>query len=431
MEKHFALRERGTTVAREIMAGLTTFLTMAYIIFVNAQVLSNIPALKGSVPALAAATCLAAAIPTLLMGLWTNMPLALAPGMGLNGALAFGLCLGRGVSWQTAMGVIVVEGILITLLVLVGLRESILRAIPLALRHAIAAGIGLFLALLGMVNAGLVRMNLPSAPLTFGNVHDRGVQVAIIGAVITFALFALRWRAALLAGILIATVLALLTGVAKPPEVWLQVPDFATFGQADVVGALQPALWASVLAFLMSDFFDSMGTVLGVGREAGLTGPEGEVPRLREVLLVDSCAAWWGGLCGASSATAYIESASGVAEGGRTGLTAVTVGVLFLASLFFAPLAGVVPPQATAAALIVVGFLMLKSVRDIAFDRVEEALPAFVTLITIPFTYSIARGIGYGFISYVVILCALRRWRDLHPLMVGVTLLFALAFALE
>jgi adenine/guanine/hypoxanthine permease len=431
VERFFALKERGTSVRQEVMAGLTTFMTMAYIIFVNAQILGNIPALKPYIPALAAATCLAAAVPTLLMGLWTNMPLALAPGMGLNGALAFGLCLAKGVPWQTAMGVIVAEGIIITVLVLVGLRETVMRAIPLALRHAIAAGIGLFLALLGMVNAGLVKLNIAAAPLTFGNVHDRSVQVAIAGVTITFALYALRWRAALLLGIIATTALALATQTAALPNTWWQVPSFATFGQANVAAALQPALWASILAFLMSDFFDSMGTVLGVGREAGLTKENGEMPRLREILLVDSFAAWWGGLCGASSATAYIESASGVAEGGRTGLTAVTVGALFLAALFFAPLASVVPPQATASALIVVGFLMLKSVHEIRFDRIEEALPAFVTLVTIPFTYSIVHGIGYGFITYLLLLLALRRWRDLNPLLVVVTLLFVLAFALE
>src|SRR5581483_4024175 len=359
LEKRFALTQRQTNARTEIGAGVTTFMTMAYIIFVNPLILSNIPALSGSKTALAAATCLAAALPTLAMGLWTNTPYALAPGMGLNGVLAFGVCLKHNIPWQTAMGVVVIEGLLIALLVLTRTREAIMTAIPLSLKRAISVGIGLFITLLGMVNAGLVKIGTKEAPLTYGSFHEKAVLVATAGLAITLVLFALRWRSALLLGIVATTLIALAAGVAHAPPQLFTRPDFATFGQADVLAAAQPALWATILAFIMSDFFDAMGTIIGVGQQAGLVDAEGRLPRLREILFVDRLAAAWGGICGASSTTTYIESASGVGEGGRTGLTAVVVGLLFLVALFFAPLVSIVPPQATAPALIVVGFLML------------------------------------------------------------------------
>lgn len=431
LERRFGLTERGTSLRTELTAGLTTFMTMAYIVFVNPSILSHIPGLENQGRALAAATCLAAAIPCLLMGLWTNTPYALAPGMGLNGVLTFGVCLQNHVPWPTAMGVVVVEGAIIALLVLTRTREAIMNAIPLSLKRAISVGIGLFITLLGMVNAGLVKMGIPAAPLAYGSFHDRGVQVAAAGLAITLALFALRWRSALLLGIVLTTAIALAAGVAKPPPRLVQMPSFATFGHADILAALKPALWATILAFVMSDFFDAMGTIIGVGQQAGLVDKEGRLPRLRDILFVDGLAALWGGVCGASSTTTYVESASGVGEGGRTGLVAVVVGLLFLVALFFGPLVGVVPPQATAPALIVVGFLMLSVVRDIPFDNLEEALPAFITLITIPLTYSIARGIGFGFLAYLLLLIVQRRWSALNPFLVIVALLFALSFALE
>lgn len=431
LERRFAFAQRGTNARTELTAGLTTFMTMAYIVFINPSILSHIPGLEGQTRALAAATCLAAAVPCLLMGLWTNTPYALAPGMGLNGVLTFGVCLQNHVPWQTAMGVVVVEGALIALLVLTRTREAIMNAIPLSLKRAISVGIGLFITLLGMVNAGLVKMGIAAAPLTYGSFHDKGVLVATAGLAITLALFALRWRSALLLGIVLTTLLALAVGVAKPPPALVQLPSFSTFGHADVLAALQPALWTTILAFLVSDFFDAMGTIIGVGQQAGLLDKEGRLPRLRDILFVDGLAALWGGVCGASSTTTYVESASGVGEGGRTGLVSIVVGLLFLVALFFAPLVGVAPAQATAPALIVVGFLMLSVVRDIPFDKLEEALPAFITLITIPLTYSIARGIGFGFISYLLLLIVQRRWSALNPLLVIVALLFALSFALE
>ncbi len=438
LERLFALRQRGTDVRTEVTAGLTTFMTMAYIIFVNPLILSGIPALQNSKTALAAATCLTAALPTLAMGLCTNTPFALASGMGLNAVLA-GICIHNPrISWQTMMGVVVIEGLIIAALVLTRTREAIIQAIPLSLKRAIAAGIGLFITLLGMVNAGLVKPG-EGALLAPGSFHDPKVQIATVGLAITLILFTLRRRSALLLGIVATTLLALAHDhLTKSPNpmVILPVhpalqPSFATFGKVDLAAAIRPALWGTILAFVMSDFFDAMGTIIGVGRQAGLVNEQGQMARLRDVLLVDGLAASWGGLCGASSATTYIESASGVGEGGRTGLTAVVVGLLFLVALFFSPLVSLVPAQATAPALIVVGFLMMSHVREIPFDRLEEGLPAFLTLISIPLTYSIARGIGYGFISYLLLLIAQRRWRDINPLLVVVSLLFVLSFALE
>lgn len=431
LERLFTLSERGTTARMEVGAGLTTFLTMAYILFVNPLILSNIPGLKDQTPALLAATCLAAAIPTLAMGLFTNTPYALAPGMGLNGVLAFGVCLKMGVPWQTAMGVVVVEGFIIAVLAITRTREAIMNAIPLPLKTAISVGIGLFITLLGLVSAGFVKVGTAAAPLTYGSFHDKGVLLATVGLAVTLALFALGWRSALLVGIVFATAVGLFMGVGKAPAAVFELPSFGTVFQADVLGALHPAMWATVLAFVMSDFFDAMGTILGVGKQAGLVDERGRMPRLREVLFVDGLAALWGGMVGASSATTYVESAAGVAQGGRTGLTAVTVGVLFLLALFFAPIAGVVPAQATAPALIVVGFLMMSHVKDIPFDRVEEGLPAFITLVSIPLTYSIAHGIGFGFITYVLLKLVRGKVREIHPLMAAISLLFVLAFVVE
>lgn len=432
LERIFQMRARGTNTRTELEAGLTTFLTMAYIIFVNPLVLSNIPALKDQIPALVAATCLAAAVPCLLMGLWTNSPFGLAPGMGLNGVLAFGIVLTHGATWQTAMGVVVLEGIIIAILVLTRLREAVMDSIPVALKQAISVGIGLFITMLGLVNAGMVKMSgNPGSPLTFGSFREPTVMVATAGLAITMVFFLWRWKSALLAGIGLTTLISLVAGVSPVPDRLVQMPDFRLFGQADVASAFTVAMFPFVLAFLMSDFFDTMGTVIGVGQQAGLVDERGRIPRMRDVLLVDSLAAIWGGLCGASSSTTYVESASGVAEGGRTGLTTVTVGLLFLFALFFSPIVGVVPAQATAPALIIVGFLMLRQVRDIPFDNVAEALPAFLTLITIPLTYSISRGIGVGFLSYLLLLVAQRRYREINPFLLLVSALFLLAFALE
>jgi AGZA family xanthine/uracil permease-like MFS transporter len=350
--------------------------------------------------------------------------------MGLNAALV-ALCVTQGVSWHTAMGVVFVEGFVITLLVITKLREAILKAIPTCLKHAISVGIGLFIAEIGLVNAGIIKINQPTAPLTFGSFQDQGVLVATIGLILTFVLVARKIRAALLIGILVTTLIAIATGLSKMPSGFVQIPRFDTVAKVDLFGALRPTLWATILAFMLSDFFDTMGTAISIHKQAGLLDAKGRIPKARALLLADSLAAMIGGFCGCSSCTSYIESGTGIGEGGRTGLMPIVTGVLFLLALFFSPLVGSVPPQATAPALIVVGYMMLSALREIETDKPEEMLPVFLTLIAIPLTYSIAHGIGFGFITYALLMAATGRAKEVHPLLWGVTALFVFSFAVR
>jgi AGZA family xanthine/uracil permease-like MFS transporter len=433
LERLFALRERGTTVRREALAGAVTFLTMAYIVAVNPGILkaAGLP-----VEATVAATCLAAAIPCLLMGLWANWPLALAPGMGLNAFLTFSVVVGMGAPWQTAMGIVFVEGALIALLVAFGVREAVLRAIPGPLKVAIGVGIGLFIAFIGLQHAGWVVKD-PATLVGAGSFRAAPTIVASLGLLVTAALMARRVPGALLLGVVATALLAAIAsvppfsaGLMRAPDRLVALPDLSTFGRLDIPGALRLKFAATIFAFLMTDFFDTMGTVVAVGRQAGLLGRDGSLSRLNRVLLVDSLAACWGGLCSASSVTCYVESAAGVGEGGRTGLSTVVTGLLFLAAMFFAPVIGVLPEVATAPALIVVGFLMLSQVAELSFDRFEEAFPAFVTLLAIPLTFSIARGVALGFLSYVLLAVLRGRAREVPPLLWPIAALFALSLAL-
>ena len=432
LDRWFALQERGTSLEREVIAGLATFMTMAYIIFVNPQVLKSAGM---PVEAVAAATCIAAAVPTLLMGLWANYPFALASGMGLNAALAMH-AMQPGMDWQTMMGVIVVEGAIVTVLVLTRVREQVMQAIPMNLKRAIGVGIGIFIAFLGFQHAGLVQKGPEGVALTQGVFTDKGTLVSVLGVVLMMLLLAFRVRGAILLGILATTAVAWVADALFPdvrrlttlPERWLAMPDFSTFGQANVLGALQPALVGVIFAFLITDFFDTMGTVIGIGGQAGFLDERGNLPRLNRVLLTDSLAAVWGGLCGASSVTTYIESAAGISEGGRTGLTSVVVGVLFLLSLLFAPLVGAVPGVATAPALIIVGYLMIAVVREMDFETPEHGIPSFLTMLLIPLTQSISFGIGVGFISYVVVMLLRGRGREVSPWMYGIAALFLISF---
>jgi AGZA family xanthine/uracil permease-like MFS transporter len=451
LERYFGLREHGTTVGTEVLAGLTTFMVMAYIIFVNPAILSfvGVPDLRPHgvpfAPTLAA-TCLVAALATAAMGLVTNYPLAVASGMGLNAVVAFQLIAAQGLPWPAAMGVIFWEGVAITLLVLLGVREAVLNAIPLALKRAISVGIGLFILFIGLVNSGIVRPG-QGVPVTLGALTSAKVAVAVAGLLLTLLLLARGVRAALLLGILGTTLLAIAVnalrgrgvwttpGVAVVPASVLAWPDFSTLGAGvnlEVfvrLGLLGAAL--AIFSIMLSDFFDTVGTVIGIGAEARWLDKAGRLPRMNRVLAVDSLAAALGGAASASSATTYIESAAGVAAGGRTGLTSVVVALCFALALFIAPLAGVVPPEATAPALIIVGYLMCALVREIPFADLEEGFPALLTMTLMPFSYSITNGIGAGFVSYVAIKLVRGRAGAVHPLMYAAALAFVLYFALH
>ncbi|NPV07937.1 MAG: NCS2 family permease [Anaerolineae bacterium] len=456
MEEFFRLKERGTNVRTEIVAGLTTFMVMAYIIFVNPSILSAAGVPAG--PALVA-TCVVAGAMTLLMGLWTNYPYAIAPGMGINSALVALVLTNAelGLTWQEAMGVIFLEGLLITILVLTGLREAIMNAIPMSLKRAISVGIGLFILFIGLFNAGFVRTGvfpLPDGSLTgpltaLGLYNSLPILVAVVGLLFTLLLLARRVRGALLWGILGTTVFAIalryltgnptsvVPGAAEIPPLdqILVAPSFATFGSGlnlgvfGKLGVITAAL--TIFSFMLSDFFDTMGTVIGIGAQAGWVDERtGSMPRLREILVVDSLAAMFGGIAGSSSATTYIESAAGVEEGGRSGLTSVVVGILFLLAVFLSPLAGVVPQEATAAALILVGFLMVQQVREIPFDRIEEGVPALFTIVFMPFAWSITNGIAWGFVTYVFLKVAMGKGRQVSGLLYGTAVAFVLYLAL-
>jgi AGZA family xanthine/uracil permease-like MFS transporter len=428
-EKLFKLQENKTTVSREIVAGFVTFMTMAYIIFVNPGILSNAMG-KDLIPAITVATCLAAGIMTICMGIFSNYPLALASGMGLNAVVTFGLVIQMKLSWQVAMGMIFIEGIVITILVLTNFRIWVMNAIPTDLKRAIGVGIGLFIAFIGLKDAGLVVTD-PATLVKLGKIGP-GQLVAVFGLLLTIILMARRIKGAILIGILASTFIALIAGVAVFPKEWVlgvKPEYFKTFFALDIMGALKLSLIIPIFTLLISDFFDTMGTIVAVGEEAGYLKEDGKVPHLKSALMVDSLAAAVGGLSGCSSVTTYIESASGVGEGGRTGLTSVVVGILFLLAMFIAPIVGIVPAAATAPALIVVGFLMLTVVKVMNWEDMTIAIPAFLTIVTIPLTFSITNGIGIGFVSYVIVKALSGKFKDVHPLMYFVALAFALYFA--
>jgi len=466
METFFKFKERGTNLRTEVLAGVTTFLTMAYIIFVNPGILS-----AAGVPfaGAATATALGAGLMCLAMGFISNRPLALASGMGLNAVVTFSI-IGfqqANVPWQVGMSVIFVEGLLIFALVLTGAREAIMNAIPLDLKRAIGVGIGLFITLLGLIEGGIITPNAATV-VSLGDFTKPYVWVTLIGLFSILAFMALKVKGDILWGIVVATVAALILNVTHLPSAVVAQPDFTTFlapfqqvkGGMALLQIFTPALLFAVFAVMLTDFFDTMGTVISVGEQAGFADAEGKVPGIRDILLVDSAAASVGGLLGASSITTYIESAAGVAEGGRTGLTAIVTGVLFAISVFFSPIVSMVGggfPVAnaerfasfansgfkipadvpvpsftsfpiTAGALIIVGFLMMRTVRDIPWDNLEEAFPAYLTIVGIPLTYNISWGIGLGFISYVLIKLFHGKIREIHPLMWVASVAFLLAF---
>jgi AGZA family xanthine/uracil permease-like MFS transporter len=441
VENYFKLSERGTTVSTEVRAGLTTFMVMAYIIFVNPSILSSGPLDGVGPPVLptVVATALAAGIMTIAMGLVSNYPFALAAGLGLNAVVAFQLILGRGFRWEEAMAVIAWEGIIITLLVLTGLREAIMNAIPMSLKRAIAVGIGLFILFIGLVNGGFVQAGA-GTPVTLGALTTPAFLTFVIGLAIALALMAMRVRAALLISIVVATIIAIVLraafgeaagfgpGQAVLPERYLFDSSADNFSTILAPLGFMLSIWTNpeigfitvalvIFSLMLSDFFDTMGTVVGISEEAGFIDEEGRVPGIRNVLLVDSLAAVVGGLFSTSSNTTYIESAAGVSEGGRTGLTAVVVGLLFLAAILIAPIAGIVPAQATASALVVVGYLMFRNIKDVEWGEIDDVFPALATMIVMPLTYSITDGIAAGFISFVFLKTVRGRSGEVHPLM--------------
>ena len=427
----FKFAERGTTLGTEARAGVTTFMVMAYIIFLNPSILS---AAGIDVPAAAAATALVAGIMTIAMGVAANDPLALAAGLGINGVVAFTLVLGKGLTLPGAMGVIVLEGIVVTILVLAGLREAIMDAVPLTLKRSIGVGIGLFILFIGFVNGGFIVVpqgGVPPVSVAFPT--TTGQFVFLLGLAITIALYVMKIRAALIISILITTLIAIATGVQAIPSNLTATPSFATIGQFDVanvfskLGLLTALL--TIFAIMLTDFFDTMGTVTGVAAEAGLSREDGSVPGIGRVLLVDSVAAIAGGLGGISSNTTYIESAAGVAEGGRTGFASVVTGILFLLAIFLSPIAGLIPSVATAPVLVLVGYLMFTLIKDIPVADPEDGIPALLTIVLMPLTYDITVGIGAGFISWVLIKVVRGKLGEIHPLMWAVAIAFAVYFA--
>ena len=436
LDGFFKLTERGTTIGTEVKAGITTFMVMAYIIFLNPAILSNMfaqdsPEWTAFIPAAAAATALLAGVLTIAMGLFSNYPIAIAAGLGINAIVAFSLVLGAGLSPAGAMGVIVLEGLVVFVLVLVGLREAIMNAVPLALKRAIGVGIGLFILFIGFFDGELITAGA-GTPVQFVFPNDPDAWLTVLGLGVTIVLFVMRVPAALLLSILIMSVLAFIVGRTSLPAELNFVPDFSTLGQFDVtnvwtLGALAAAL--TIFTIMLTDFFDTMGTATAITEQAGLTTPDGKVPGIGRVLLVDSIGAAAGGAAGISSNTSYIESAAGVAEGGRTGLTSVVTGLLFLVAVLVTPLATLVPFTATAPVLIIVGYLMATLIKDIDFVDVEEGFPALLGIILMPITFSITVGIGAAFVTWVLIKAVRGKFAEIHPLMWVVAIAFVIYFA--
>ncbi len=426
LEQVFKLSENKTNVRTEVVAGITTFLTMAYIIFVNPDILKAAGMPFGAV---FAATCVAAAIGCFLMAFLANYPIALAPGMGLNAYFAFVVVGKMQFSWQVALGCVFLSGIIFFIISVLPIREWIVNAIPKSLKMAIAAGIGLFLALIALKNAGVVIGN-PATLMTHGELNSFPVVMATLGFVLIVALEYRRVMGGVIIGILAVTIIAIALGRQKFGGVFDVPPSIApVFLQMDLAGALNVGLVTVVFAFLFVDLFDNTGTLIALAHRGGFMRPDGTVPRLHGALMADSGAAMIGAAVGTSTTTSYIESASGINAGGRTGLTAFVVGLLFLLALFVSPLAGSIPSYATAPALLYVACLMARGLVEVEWDDITEAAPAVITALAMPFTFSIAEGIAFGFISYALIKLATGRYRDIHPAIGILAVLFVVKYA--
>src|SRR3954447_85701 len=442
LERFFAIRQRGTSVRTELLGGVVTFLTMCYIVFVNPAILG---AAHMPVAAVTVATALAAAVATVAMGLLANLPFALASGLGLNAVVAFDLILGRKLPWPVAMSCVVIEGVIAFVLVLAGLREAIMRAIPHEIKLSIGVGIGLFITLVGLRDAGIT-VNDPATGIGLGTLTAGPPMIALGGLLVAVILTARRVKGAILIGIFTATVLGLIFGVLEGPDKIAELPksgSLSTIGDAlkpsNLADALTWALVPVIFVLFMSDFFDTVGTAVAVSSAGGLLDERGQPPKLKQLLLVDSVAAAGGGAMGVSSVTTYVESGAGVGEGARTGLASLVTAGLFVLTIFFVPLIAVVGQGVTvgkttyypavAPALIMVGYLMLRLVADIDWRRPEAAIPAFLVIAGVPMTFSISAGIGLGILGYVAVMVATGRARAVHPLMWALVPLFVAFFA--
>lgn len=430
LERVFKLSAKGTTVKTEIIAGLTTFVAMAYIIFVNPSILSDAGIPK---EAAIAATIWSAVIGSTLMGLWANFPVALAPGMGLNAFFAYYVCGVVGLHWTVALGAVFFSGIIFLILTVTHIRQLIIDAVPMNLKSAIVVGIGMFIAFIGLQNAQIVVKN-DATLITLGHLSSPSALLACVGLIITAGLMARRVQGSLLIGVLVTTILGMICGAAPLPSgidsiISFNLPSLApTFMQLDIMGALEYGIISIVFTFTIVELFDNMGTLIGLSRKAGLMDDNGHIENLDRALTTDSVGTIISSALGTSTVTSFVESAAGVSQGGRTGLTAITVAVLFAVSLIFAPLIGLVPSFATAPALLIVGALMMMEVTHIDFQDFTEAFPAFMTIIMMPLTYSIASGFGFGFVSYAAVKLFSGRAREVSLFMWIITAMFLINF---
>ncbi|MGB7761241.1 MAG: NCS2 family permease [Bryobacteraceae bacterium] len=426
LERYFEFAALNANWRTEILAGFTTFMTMAYIVFVNPAILH-----EAGMPlaAVTAATCLSAAVGSVLMGALARYPIALAPGMGLNAYFTYTVVKGMGVAWPTALGAVFISGVAFLLLTALGVRQLIISTIPYELYAAVAAGVGLFIAFIGFRNSGIILAH-PVTTVTLGNLRDKNTALALFGLLLIAALLAWRVRAAMLIGILATTAIGLVTGVAKwMPQAYRFQDLAATAGKLDIGGALRLGFLEIIFVFLFIDMFDNIGTLVAVGKRAGLFDHAHRIPRVNRILFSDASATVVGALSGTSTVVSYIESAAGVAAGGRTGVTAIVTGLLFAVALFVAPAVGAIPAAATAPALIVVGSLMMSSVAEIAWQDPEVAIPAFLTIMTIPLTYSIANGLAFGFTAFTLLKLLRGKFRQVNWFVYALTALFVLRFA--
>lgn len=428
ISNYFQFKEKGTNFKTELIGGLTTFLTMAYTLFVIPEVLSNTGMPKEAV---FVATALAGAIGTLIMGIYAKFPMALAPGMGLNAFFTFSVCLGMNIPWQTAMAGVLASGIIFIILSITGFRETVIKAIPNNLKYAVSAGIGLFIAFIGFKNAGIVVAD-PATFVALGNLTEPSVLLAIFGLIVMAVLMVRGNKIAIFIGLVVTVCVGMIFGLVDVPKAIISIPPSIapTFGVAvkNLGNIFNPQMIMVIFTFLFMDFFDTAGTIVAVGSKIGLIKKDGSVEGGSKALLADSVATCVGAVLGTTNTTSYSESLSGIAVGAKTGFSSVVVGVMFLISLFFSPLLSVITTQVTAPALIIVGSLMFMSVADVEWNKSEIAISSFLTIILMPLTYSIGEGIAFGFLTYVILMLAKKKYKEVHQVMYGLAVLFIIYF---